>query len=308
MSKTVTRWVRDRGVAVKITASVGIAVLVAVFVGVLGLNSLSATADRTTAMYTQNTMGAQLSEEIRFHYMSYRLHATNMNSASTPEAQSAARKLRDAEHEAMLAAVDKLRTETQPSAEVLELVAEVMDDYDQYLVLADQAFDLRAAGKLAEYDALRADQIAPLSNEIVTDFADLSATQQDAARESAAAAKDAYAGTRTTLILAIAIGSVVALLAGIFVARSIASAVNRVRRTAERLAEGDLTQATEVDQGDEIGRMAAAIDAAQSNLRAVLASVVSSADAVAASSEELSASSAQISASAEETSAQSGVV
>ena len=60
MISTVTRWIRDRGVATKITGSVGIAVLVAVFVGVLGLNSLSSTADRTTAMYTQNTMGAQL--------------------------------------------------------------------------------------------------------------------------------------------------------------------------------------------------------------------------------------------------------
>jgi methyl-accepting chemotaxis protein len=186
-----TRWIRDRGVATKITASVAIAVLVAVVVGVLGLQSLSTTADRTTTMYTENTMGAQLSEEIRFHYMSYRLHATNMNSAATPEAQSAARKLRDAENEAMLAAVDKLRTETRPSAEVVQILDEVMGNYEDYLALADQAFQLRAAGKLAEYDALRADQIAPLSNAIVKDFAGLSTMQQDAARESATAAKEA---------------------------------------------------------------------------------------------------------------------
>ena len=90
--------------------------------------------------------------------------------------------------------------------------------------------------------------------------------------------------------------------------RSITRPVDRVKASLEAMATGDLTLATGVTAKDEIGQMAAALDTAQENLREVLSSVVSSADAVAASSEELSASSAQISASAEETSAQSGVV
>ena len=89
---------------------------------------------------------------------------------------------------------------------------------------------------------------------------------------------------------------------------SITRPVRAVKTSLEALATGDLTVATGVHATDELGRMAAALDAAQESLRSVLSSVVSSADAVAASSEELSASSAQIAASAEETSAQSGVV
>ncbi|WP_040338834.1 methyl-accepting chemotaxis protein [Candidatus Blastococcus massiliensis] len=90
--------------------------------------------------------------------------------------------------------------------------------------------------------------------------------------------------------------------------RSITRPVTQVKRSLDALAIGDLTVATGVTSKDEVGQMAAALDAAQANLREVMATVVGSADAVAASSEELSASSAQISASAEETSAQSGVV
>jgi methyl-accepting chemotaxis protein len=302
------RWVRDRGIATKITGAVGLAVLVAIVVGTLGLQSLSATASRTALMYQQNTMGAQLAEELRFHYISYRLNATNRNNAATPEARLAAEKQRDAEGLAMLASADKPRTETRPSAEVVAMLDEVMVNYDNYLVLADQATQLLVDGQRAAYDDLRVTKIGPLSDEIVADFAALSKTQQDGAAASAAAAEKAYESTRTTLIAAIVIGGVLALLAGIFVARSITGAVNRVRRTAERLAEGDLTQATNVQQGDEIGQMAAALDSARESLSAVMASVVASSDAVAAASEELSASSAQISASAEETSAQSGVV
>ncbi|MCW2903511.1 MAG: methyl-accepting chemotaxis sensory transducer [Streptosporangiaceae bacterium] len=307
-ARTAGNWWRDRGVATKITAAVGISVLVAVVVGVLGLQSLSSTADRTTQMYVQNTMGAQLAEELRYHYIAYRLNATNTNTAATPETKAAFAKARDAEGAAMTAAADKLRNHTQASATVVKAVDEVMGNYKTYLGLADQATQLLAVGQKAQYDDLRLNKIGPLSDQIVTDFANLSKMQQDAAAASATAAKDAYSSTRTTLILTILVGSLLALLAGIVVARSIAAALNRVRRTAERLAEGDLTQATDVRQGDEIGRMAAALDTARESLREVLAGVVASADAVAASSEELSASSAQISASAEETSAQSGVV
>jgi methyl-accepting chemotaxis protein len=301
-------WWRDRGVATKITAAVGISVLVAVIVGVLGLQSLSSTADRTTQMYVQNTMGAQLAEELRFHYISYRLNATNATTATTPEAKQTASQLRDAEGAALQAAADKLRTATKPTPSVLATLDKVMAGWKAYLPMSEQASTLLASGQKAAYDDLRTNKIAPLSNQIVTELGALSQLQQKNAQASATAAKDAYSSTRTTLILTIVLGSLLALLAGIFVARSIAAALNRVRRTAERLAEGDLTQATDVRQGDEIGRMAAALDTARESLREVLAGVVASADAVAASSEELSASSAQISASAEETSAQSGVV
>jgi methyl-accepting chemotaxis protein len=90
--------------------------------------------------------------------------------------------------------------------------------------------------------------------------------------------------------------------------RAITRPLRRIQDVLTALAAGDLTRSSGVDQRDEVGQMAAALDQAQESLRSVLAEVAASADAVAASSEELSASSAQISASAEETSAQSGVV
>ncbi|SFU10032.1 methyl-accepting chemotaxis protein, partial [Geodermatophilus amargosae] len=91
-------------------------------------------------------------------------------------------------------------------------------------------------------------------------------------------------------------------------ARSVIRPVRTVQASLEALAEGDLTRSTGIRSRDEVGRMADALDRAQTTLREVLDTVAASADAVAASSEELSASSAQISASAGETSAQSGVV
>jgi methyl-accepting chemotaxis protein len=65
---------------------------------------------------------------------------------------------------------------------------------------------------------------------------------------------------------------------GVFTARAITSALSGVSRSVERLANGDFTAATGVD---DVGRMAAALDSARENLRGLVASVASSADAVA---------------------------
>ncbi|HEY4629678.1 MAG TPA: methyl-accepting chemotaxis protein, partial [Blastococcus sp.] len=281
-----------------------VAVLVGILVGVLGLKALSASADRTEALYVQNTMGAQLTEELRYHYIAYRLQITMRNTASTPETKQAAEQQVDVEGAAVLSVADKLRTTTRPTPEVLAGLDAFMASWNDYLGRLPQLDQLADSGQKAQYEDYRAKEINPLSADIVQGLQGLSQLQQESARASSVAATDAYGSTRTQLIAAIVVGSLLALLAGVFIARSIAGALDRVRRTAERLAEGDLTQATGVDQGDEVGRLAAALE----NLGQVMSTVVASADAVAVSSEELSASSAQIAASAEETSAQSGVV
>jgi methyl-accepting chemotaxis protein len=113
---------------------------------------------------------------------------------------------------------------------------------------------------------------------------------------------------QTVSIIVATIGLLLTAGISFFTLRSITRPVGRVKASLEALAAGDLTVATGIRSMDEVGQMAASLDAAQLSLREVLAGVASSAHAVAASSEELSATSAQIAASAEETSVQSGVV
>jgi methyl-accepting chemotaxis protein len=303
-----TRWFRDLGVLTKIVAAVGTAIAVALVVGVLALSALSAAADRTSAMHQQNTVGAQLAQEMRYQYIAFRFASLNRTTAPTPELKQQFQEERAAAREGLLAAGERLRGETRPTGEVLTALDTVQAKIETYFSLADQLDALAASGRMAEFNELRTKQVGPLSGQIVEDLLALSMNEQEAAQQSAQEAEDSAAATRTTLLVVLALGSVLAVGAGVLVARSITRVLARVGRSIERLAEGDLTRPTGVDQRDDVGRMAASLDDALGSLREVLAAVVASADAVAASSEELSASSAQISASAEETSAQSGVV
>jgi methyl-accepting chemotaxis protein len=137
---------------------------------------------------------------------------------------------------------------------------------------------------------------------------DLVTRIEDAVEPATAAADEAYASSRTGMVLALVAGALVAIALAVGVGRLITRPLSRVSQVLDGLAGGDLTGETDVHQRDELGQMADALRSAQGSLRTVMSAVAGSADAVAASSQQLSASASAISVSAEETSTQSGVV
>ena len=299
---------RDLSVLLKINLAVGLAVVVALVVGLLGLAALSSEADRTRAMYEQNTVGVQLAQEARYQYIAFRFASLNRTTAPTPEVKAQYQAQRDAAETALAGALDALRTRTSPTGAVLAGLDQVQSDVATYFDLAAQLDRLAAEGRVVEFNQLRETQVGPLSGQVVDGLTALSAAAQDAAQDGATAAADAQSRTATLLLVVLVVGAVLALLVGVGVALGIRRSLVRVRAAVQRLADGDLTRATGLDQRDDVGRTAAALDEAVLALRDVVTTVAASADAVAASSEELSASSAQIAASAGETSAQSGMV
>ncbi|MCW2675513.1 MAG: methyl-accepting chemotaxis protein, partial [Modestobacter sp.] len=301
------RSLRDVGVATKIVAAVAVSSVAALIVGVLGLSALSSTAAQTQAMHRSDVLGVDLVQEMRFQLMSIRFDGINRTYATDPAAVAKFADARQAGREAFQAAGARYLAETDPKAAQRTTVQDAVAGMDQYFTLVGQLDELAAAKNMVAWNQVRDTQVSPLTAKIVDDLNNLVGAQLEQSSVRAQQAEQAYTSTRTSLIVVLVIGIVAALGTGVFVGRAITGALLKLRDAAGRLAEGDLTTSTGVDQRDEVGQTAAALDKALVGLRAVLSDVAASADAVAASSEELSASSAQMSASAEETSAQSGV-
>ncbi len=97
------------------------------------------------------------------------------------------------------------------------------------------------------------------------------------------------------LIIAVAIGFI-----ALFIAQSIAKPLSKGVKFAEDVANGDLTATIEVDQKDEIGQLAGALQGMIAKLREIVSDVQSSSDNVSSGSQELSATSEQMSQGATE--------
>jgi len=109
-------------------------------------------------------------------------------------------------------------------------------------------------------------------------------------------------------ILGCVIVGVVSLLCWLFIRQMVAS-LTRITEIAESVAGGDLTQEhLRVTSGDEIGRMASALNQAVDWMRRAMQAIGANAATLAGSSENLASVSQQMRANAEQTSGQASVV
>jgi methyl-accepting chemotaxis protein len=301
-------WWADRGVRTKVLSAVAVAALVGVVIGVVGLTALSGAAERSQELYENNVQGLAAVADMSEAYGDVRV--ATRNAILTPDPQDADRILAEMpELENRLRAAVQVYRSTQPSEEELSRVTDALAAFEAYTEASRSR--LAPLARANEFDAwytVQQAETAPIGERIKVLLDEVRAAEDAAAADSARQAQEEYEAARITSIGILAAGLSLAAGIGVFVARGMARSTARVQRVAEALAAGDLTHTSRLQSRDELGRMGAALDMAVDNLRAVLSTVVGSADAVAASSEQLSASSAQISASAEETSAQSGVV
>jgi methyl-accepting chemotaxis protein len=297
-------WFTNRPVGVKIAAALVLLAIVSVGLTTLAVSRITGLADAGQTLYTGSVVplvdlgdANKTFQGTRTRFVLYAL----ANEETRAKVSEEIAERRDKFTGQVAAYVDTLQ---DPA--VFAPVQEAIDAYDTFvdgqLIPTVEAGDMATAALMAE---------GPLSEvgSGVSDAFEAELTRQAGAAQTEAAAGETLASSATyTLWLALAAGIVAAGLLAFWVVRQIVVTVRSVQTSVDALAAGDLTVTPEVRSGDELGRMAASLAAAQTNLREVLSGVAASADAVAASSEELSASSAQISASAEETSAQSGVV
>ncbi|WP_222273326.1 HAMP domain-containing protein, partial [Modestobacter marinus] len=172
------------------------------------------------------------------------------------------------------------------------LYDQIAADWDTFFTLDAQVSGLYAQNTPASVDAADA-LILGDSYEVYFGIIELThqlkASLEERTAQAGIAAAESQASTTRTMVAVVVLGALLVLGVALAVVRRIVRPLAAVTAVATALAAGDLTRRSGVDQGDEVGRMAASLDQAQESLRSVLSSVAVSSDAVAASSEELSA-------------------
>jgi methyl-accepting chemotaxis protein len=299
-------WFANRPVSVKIASVVLLVAVVAVAVGVTALVKMSGMAANSRYMYSQNLLPITYLDQVEYALEEAKVdtaqYVLNMDRPAKQPERIDNIKADDAAMDKAFAAY----TASDMTGREKE-VAAFKKALAQYRVLRTAEMRASMTGGLAAYHPAHSDA-ADASDAAAAALQSLMKSEQQSADAHMVASDSDASTARTTVIALLVAGLVAGIGAALYVARMITRPLGRMRDSLAKLAEGDLTHASGINQRDEVGRMAESLDVARENLREVLAGVVASADAVAASSEELSASSAQIAAGAEETSAQSGVV
>jgi methyl-accepting chemotaxis protein len=106
--------------------------------------------------------------------------------------------------------------------------------------------------------------------------------------------------TRITVLLISLLGLLLGVAIGVLLTRAITSAMAKGVSFAEKMAEGDLTAETGINQKDEIGALASSLDLMKERLQDLVTQIQAAAQQVSSGSQQLSATSQQMSQGASE--------
>ncbi|WP_019850124.1 methyl-accepting chemotaxis protein [Desulfitobacterium sp. PCE1] len=175
-----------------------------------------------------------------------------------------------------------------------ERFPKLMDELQIYRVERDKAVDMAIAGKQDEafryFSANAADNINVV-NVVLKELADYNAQIADEAeiksKSTASMTTKFMVGlTLAAIVLAVGIGR--------FIARMISNPLIQLEGTVMEISQGNLTvEKLDISSEDEIGQLAAEVNAMTENLRVLIENITHTAEQVAASSEELTASAEQ---------------
>ena len=296
------------GLLKKVFSLIGVAALVAVGIGVIGQRTVSSVEKASDEIVTVQVRRVQDALVARSLFAGVRRDILTY-SVATGDASAAARDAVDTGFTQTAAQFDSLSA-TGLNATDTALV----QDARTRLGTVQKIYTTQIA-PLAARDDLTGDQYRRLGTIVGGDFnteanqlrTDVQTVADHAIAVMAAQAKAAKDSAHQQLVrawIAVAVGVLLMIAFGYWIARMIVTGIGRVRDALVALAEGDLTRSVPVTGRDEIGEMAGALNRASTSLHRAVEDIQTNATTLATSAEELSTVSAQVALHSQETSTQ----
>jgi methyl-accepting chemotaxis protein len=249
---------------------------VAVGIGVWGLNSQSATAERLERLQRlQHQVDEQkfFNGDISGWQIAYVWDTRRMPPAKAvaPESDNRVGLQKDFDLlEQLLADTD---TAAMTDAERAEF-GKLGEMWDRFRATDDQMVALYAAGRLDEGDKLLLEQSYAVYFEISETTSTLVASVVARAGQAAQDAQDEAAYLRTVMIVVFVLAVVAAVVCTVAVTRSVTGPVGRLVEVLRGMARGDLTMRPDTTGSDEIAVMSRAVDEAVAGVKTTVAEIV----------------------------------
>jgi len=298
------KWFYDLQIATKLVLSFVIVSLVAGAIGFVGISNLNKISSNSEEMYRNMTIPITQLANITESFQRIRINSRDMLMAT--------------DHDDMMKyinTIEELGNETSKNCalfektilfdDVRDLYKNLMDSRAAYRADLDRMIALAKAGKKAEAlvlmrgDAFKSAQAEQSAIDRLKELKLKHAEEQnDADTADAKTASGFMLGT-------LAVGVLVALALGIFVARITSAPVKDVIRSIDN---ADLNMRFDSDRKDEVGDLQRSFDRFVVSIKETLVKVAEAAAAVASASSEISSSTEQMAAGSQEQTSQAGEV
>ena len=292
-------WYYNLKISVKLLSAFIIVALIAMVIGVIGIVELKKLDDNGDKMYNKITMPISDLGDISTAFQRMRVNSRDLIDATTLEDKqkfaNRIKELREGNNKLVESFEKTILTEDGKT-----LFAEYKTLRAAYGAELDKVIALVMQGKNAEGAEIIKTTGAKASRDLQDQIDKLQEAKLKQAKlteeENGVVAKNA----RNLMIGLCIAGGLIAMLFGFFISNIISSPLRKGVLFAQAVAAGDLTQKIDLDQKDEIGQLAKALNEMVTKLSSIVGEVMSAADNVASGSQELSSTAQQMSQGATE--------
>jgi methyl-accepting chemotaxis protein len=305
-SRGASGWLNDRKIRTKVLATIAVAGLAAVVVGVLGLSRLGQANARTHALSEHNLASVIALEDTRAAML---LGDTDGALAllypdkAVQKTSSDAEKKDDADLDAAFARYAPAPgKQTDLANQFTAATRAARSVRDGEMADAIRKGDLAAVGTIYNTKML-----AQVNKQHATLKTLITGETEDATAEVATSDRN-YRGDRTLILVVLVVGVAISLGAGLWLVRLMVGPLQQIVRVLSRVGDGDLTGRVELNRADELGEMAQAANRAVDGMQSTVRTIEASASALSESAGRLSTVTVGIAGSAEESAERAGMV
>ncbi|MBF0563754.1 MAG: methyl-accepting chemotaxis protein [Nitrospirae bacterium] len=192
--------------------------------------------------------------------------------------------------------------------EIRSLFNQFKNSDDKYQSVIDRIVSLARAGKTDEVSMLFKNDGRVAANDVQLSIENLIEKIDSQGKVLLKANMSSSGQSRVVMIIFSILSVIGATAMGMFASKFIGNPINKCVEFAKAVAEGDLSGKTNVERGDDIGRLFKALDGMAGNLRRLVEELRNAANDVAGASRELSVSSGQTSRGVEEQSSRASQI
>jgi len=295
--------VRTMGMRSSLLAAAAVAMLVALVVGAVGILRTSSVADRAEAIYTESLQPLNTLKDIEqliWHGLSGLTNADPVKAKGyTTES--------DETYDVVSSRVKEY--DAMPVGAAAKAgMAVFAADWAKYMELRQQSADLKAAGKLVEWQNFRSTTLNPALATALTQLQGLITLSQKSAAATAAKARSAARQARDVIGAALVIGLLVAAVFSVAVARALTRRLAALQGVLSAMAAGDLSEHEPDNARNEIGDMSRSVHHAVHAFRTAMQTLSVMSTGLAGRSTDLKRASRDLSGSTDQTSSRVGAI
>lgn len=296
------QFVRNMKIGIRLTAGFLVVVALTAIIGFIGIRNLEQVNSLSDRMYELDVTGLSTLQEanIQLIIAGRSMRHSLLSTSQAAREQSANQTKAALEKTRALISTARASFITKEGLAQVDQLEAPLKDYEnlvqQVLTLHQQSSQLQETSDVTDLlpkAVISGEQIDRLLGEV-------SRSKQARAKEANQQISEIADSSRVQMIALLAAATLLGMLIGVLVTRSITKPLNGAVAAANRMAAGDLSQDLEVNSRDETGQLLSAMQNMAERLRSILGDVRSSADSLSSASEQVSSTSQSLSQAANE--------